>query len=585
MSSPLLITYSLTLTADRALWDSLAQATDVWQQSGRRVVWISLDPLGGSGEPIPGVVWLRLGEPALAIPGLRQVVAQTAKLLPALAVLGACELQPWGVGAKPAASLAAWALGLHLGKDIGPPDVPINHHSQFFAKRWRARVLHLLAACLGPGRARRITAERTDTGGLLAALIDVAHYSEQCSPLANKDSAIQHFLAAGQYAGHSPHLLFWTRWYADRYLLGTGGVCAWRHFIDHGLRGGCAPNPFLTPLWYEKQPGAGQYHTNPLLDYAGHLQAGSLAPDPNPLFDQRWYMEVYRTGHVSPMIHFLNGNASLPTCPFLARHPELEFASERADGGYVRRFSNAFINGPSLFPGVRSLPAGAESCGRVAVCCVLTGNYDRVPVLLHRDFGTDYFLLTDHLPDEPAVGWQAIIVAPAGLDPQCHSRSMKMQLLRYVPNAESYALFVYVDGNVQLVGSLLPLLENFAVSDAPLGVVPHPFRRCVYEEAAAVLIQLRDSRENVLQTVDFLESAGHPPGWGLFEMNFFCFRPGLRAKSFFARWWSLYQRFGRRDQLLAPFVAREQNLQLHALLPPGESVRTHSAFHFLSHRI
>ncbi|MBK8399875.1 MAG: hypothetical protein IPL29_01940 [Propionivibrio sp.] len=159
-----------------------------------------------------------------------------------------------------------------------------------------------------------------------------------------------------------------------------------------------------------------------------------------------------------------------------------------------------------------------------------------------------------------------------------------MQLTRFIPDANRYDTIVYVDSNVRLVGSLNSLVSAFVASGATLGLVPHPFRRCVYEEAAAILVQLRDSRENVLQVVDFLESVKHPPGAGLFEMNFFCFRPCTESEDFFDRWWSLYQRFGRRDQLLAPFVARESNLPLHALLPPGESVRTHPVFDYSAHR-
>jgi hypothetical protein len=153
-----------------------------------------------------------------------------------------------------------------------------------------------------------------------------------------------------------------------------------------------------------------------------------------------------------------------------------------------------------------------------------------------------------------------------------------------LPKIEQYTAVVYIDGNIELIGDLAPLVQGYLHSGASLGVVPHPYRQCVYEEAAAVILQQRDSREHVIRAVEFLESQGHPLHAGLFEMNFFCFRPGSVMYSFFHLWWDLYQLYGDRDQLLAPLVASKQAVTLYSLLPNGESVRTHPAFRYHPHR-
>ena len=87
-------------------------------------------------------------------------------------------------------------------------------------------------------------------------------------------------------------------------------------------------------------------------------------------------------------------------------------------------------------------------------------------------------------------------------------------------------MLVYVDANVDLVGSLRPLANTFLASGTDLGLVPHPFRRCAYVEGAAVLLQERDEVENVRRSLAYLEHCQLPDDAGLYEMNLFMLRPG-----------------------------------------------------------
>ena len=266
--------------------------------------------------------------------------------------------------------------------------------------------------------------------------------------------------------------------------------------------------------------------------------------------------------------------------------PEVGSASG-PHGGYATSFTNSFAGTPSAFP-VRSLhrqPGTADDSGsgKFAVCCVLTGRYDTPQPVGRPEPNIDYFLITDaaSLPAPP--GWQRITVPGDDANPLHLSRRLKMNLASLLPSPDSYNAIVYLDGNIEVAGDIRPLVSDYLASGADLGVVPHPFRQCVYEEAAAVMLELRDDPRCVLQAVEFLEHEGHPPRAGLFEMNFFCFRPRPAATAFFAHWWQHYQQHGNRDQLLAPYVARKLGTSLHPLLPTGRSVRTHAAFRYHPH--
>lgn len=538
-------------------------------------VWISLDPLAGNDEPPEGIVWLRLGEAGLDGSGWRRILSLVSKLMPALEALGATAIHPLSDKARPAARIAARLLRLSSIQG----DLAVFRKGLSRLPVWALRIF-------SPSRARRFSSQREDPGQQLAALMDRDYYLSQACPVAEGIDPTSHYLAAGQYAGLDPHPLFWTRWYARHMLRGVADITPWRHFIEVGRHDWANPNPFLVIRWYDRQPGAGRHHPNPLLDLEEHARHGTPPPDPNPLFDQVWYRDTYACGALSPLVHFVLGGARHPTCPFLARHPELGAANGHGDG-YASSFTRAFAGNPSRQPESHPALRSTESQparGRIAVCCVMTGDYDTLRPIGQPDPNIDYFFITDRPPIQPISDWRLVVAPSDGLAGLKLSRAIKMNLQRYLPPSERYEVIVYLDGNIELAGNLTPFIEGYLQSHADLGAVPHPYRQCAYEEAAAVMLQLRDSREHVLSTVAFLEEQGYPPRSGLFEMNFFCYRPSPAVHGFFSRWWEMYQCYGDRDQLLAPLAARQQGLTLYPLLASGQSVRSHPAFRYHPHR-
>ncbi len=334
-------------------------------------IWISLDPIGYHTPP-QGVLWLRLGEQRLRKPGLRQTLAILSKVVPALHAVGARRLSCLDDTGRirPVVS----AIVQHLSRTPLLAGLPM-------------RLLRLIS----PSRARRLASQREDCDGLLRQLFDVGHYLG-CNPPASSDiSPLAHFLAAGQYAGLNPHPLFWSDYYATQFAGGFDGLAPWRHFVESGGN----PNPFFLTSWYTRQPSAGRHHSNPLLDMLAHHRAGDQPPDPNPLFDHAWYVSHHDSQGILPLSHFLLSNARLPTCAFLARHPEI--APMDYDGGsYLPAFLRQFASRPSSIPATAPGPSTvARHEHRVAVCCVVTGNYDTPQPVSHRIPKADYFLLCD----------------------------------------------------------------------------------------------------------------------------------------------------------------------------------------------
>jgi hypothetical protein len=128
------------------------------------------------------------------------------------------------------------------------------------------------------------------------------------------DAPVEHHVRRAPSA--DPHPLFASTWYLRRTPDAPG---RWRtplaHYLEEGWRQGLAPHPLFDAAGFEKQVGPG---TRPAL--LRYLESDSEA-DPNPIFDRRWYREVYsallRPGE-DPLMHYVRDGAArdLATAPW-----------------------------------------------------------------------------------------------------------------------------------------------------------------------------------------------------------------------------------------------------------------------------
>lgn len=555
--------YARTLCAGSdARWRARVLQADMPDEP---MVWVSLDSLGGSGVPPEGVCWVRLGEPLSPWWSPAVWLAHAVKLSSCAAAMGIGSIIPLGRCEHLTAWLARWL--------IAEP-----------APGSRLQAAQKLLRLVGPSKARRLEAEQSDCSGQLGALLHDAK-SRTIAPRRDVPcqsrifvDAARFFLAAGQYCGEEVHPLLWTQWYADHFLGEQGGSAVWHHFVTVGQDIGLPPNPYFYPRWW-RGPQAGSTVQAPEgLNIIAFLQDAAADREPNPLFDVGWYRQNAIPSPApgeNSLLHFLAHGANQPTSAFLGRHPHIVPALRE----------NLVTVPPTNVEETVFEPEALESQHevRVAVCSVMTGNYDVLRPLPRREGNADYYLLSDRTQEPEAEDWQLIHVPCSGADALLHSRSLKLQIYRHIPSISDYGAVAYMDANVESF-RIRGLLEAFMASGADLGLIAHPFRTCVFEEAAAVMLQGRDTVDNVMRTVSFLEAEGHPDMAGLYEMNLFCFRPGDVAAAFMDRWWALYQRYGRRDQLLVPLILHELNIKPFLLMSAGRSVRNHAHFRLHPHR-
>ena len=140
---------------------------------------------------------------------------------------------------------------------------------------------------------------------------------------------------------------------------------------------------------------------------------------------------------------------------------------------------------------------------------------------------------------------------------------------------------VWMDGNLVLVGDVEGLFERFKLSGLPMAAIPHPVRNDVDEELEACVRRSKDD-STTLQLAR--KRLGPDPGVGLWETGF-CFfdteHPKFRM--LVSIWWSLIESGTHRDQITLPYAVSQAGVEIHAILPRGESVRSDKRFALIPH--
>ena len=76
-----------------------------------------------------------------------------------------------------------------------------------------------------------------------------------------------------------------------------------------------------------------------------------------------------------------------------------------------------------------------------------------------------------------------------GLSQVKQQRVVKICPHRYL---KEYDISIWVDGNLEIVGDVRKLVDEYDLDKADLYVRIHPRRNCIYDEAEAVIKQRKD---------------------------------------------------------------------------------------------
>ena len=219
---------------------------------------------------------------------------------------------------------------------------------------------------------------------------------------------------------------------------------------------------------------------------------------------------------------------------------------------------------------------------KIAVFTCITGHYDNIVEPLYVDPGVDYYVFTDMDCPENSV-WKKIDIMQfeeySQLTPAQMNRKIRMLAFHYLPD---YDYSVYVDGNIEIQTSLIPVIEK--MGDCPLGIHYHRNRDCVYVEAERVLYLRKANKELVNEQMAAYKKEGFPRHFGLYE-NTVLIKNHHDAgiNQLMEAWWEEYHKYSTRDQLSLPYIIRKTHYDRSKIHIIGKNIDKASIFKRVSY--
>lgn len=330
---------------------------------------------------------------------------------------------------------------------------------------------------------------------------------------------------------------------------------------------------------------------SPALHYILFGAARGVAPSAR--FDGELYLELntdVRASGMNPLVHYLrHGRAERrpiakdePTRPLEPARKRAKRAAAEDEANrstYSRRRLYEFAAPERLETDRIHYFAARHDRRRVGV---FTANVDAYESIKYHEYvnpGYDYILLTD----QPPLYWHVYDVRPVPMHDQDPTRRV-----RYIKNhphllMADYEIAVWIDSNILIRGDIEPIVQAFRDSGQPIGTIPHPLRRSVYEEGEACIERSKDDADVIRAQMLRYRQEGFDCD-NLVESCMILYRIGHpRLMPAMGNWWKEIDGGSRRDQLSFSIALARAGASYYPVMQRPVSARNHPALAFFHH--
>tara|TARA_R110002126_G_scaffold280677_1_gene428205 strand:- start:8117 stop:8782 length:666 start_codon:yes stop_codon:yes gene_type:complete len=191
-------------------------------------------------------------------------------------------------------------------------------------------------------------------------------------------------------------------------------------------------------------------------------------------------------------------------------------------------------------------------------------NKDKVKIhdYINEDF--DYMLFVDEATFEAqknniiSSNWK-VTVLPNSDNPRLAAKEIKILSHKHV---SKYKVSIWVDGSFKQVGDLNDFLS---MSEENFVVMKHPFKVCMYAEAAACGRLEKDNINVINRQVKRYLSEGYPENNGLNMGGILLRRKNLKVSLFNNKWWHEINKGSIRDQISFPYVEWKTGMNIESV--------------------
>ena len=219
---------------------------------------------------------------------------------------------------------------------------------------------------------------------------------------------------------------------------------------------------------------------------------------------------------------------------------------------------------------------------RYVVFSAMVGGYDHVLQPLAIDDRFDFVLFTNEIA-EPQVGvWQVRPIEYQNEDNTRVCRYVKTHPEVLLPG---YEASVWIDLNILIKTQYLyDCVDRLLDEGVEISSMCHPSRRCIYDEAFAVMHMGVEHEAVVLKWCGRLRKEKYPANYGLCETGVMFRKHSKKISDIDACWWKCIEGNSRRDQLSFNYALWKNNTPCHYLLGEGKCVRNTEHFGIVEHR-
>lgn len=223
-----------------------------------------------------------------------------------------------------------------------------------------------------------------------------------------------------------------------------------------------------------------------------------------------------------------------------------------------------------------------KQSNKIVCYTCITGNYDRLRVpSVPQSKDIDFVCFTDDNRLQSDF-WQIRMIPDElnGLSQVKQQRVVKICPHRYL---KEYDISIWVDGNLEIVGDVRKLVDEYDLDKADLYVRVHPRRNCIYDEAEAVIKQRKDLTAKVPIQVAKYRQEGYPAHIGMVETNILLRKHNSTSCQIVDNYWAAeLLRYSHRDQLSFNYICWKLHFNIGIMLKQF-SIRKNQYFRFNSH--
>ena len=196
---------------------------------------------------------------------------------------------------------------------------------------------------------------------------------------------------------------------------------------------------------------------------------------------------------------------------------------------------------------------------KIAILTSLIGNGNIISAPSIKFSDIDYYAYTDQ---EVTNDWNKLTTIDFSSD-KIYSKRRSAKIPKILPSVvvPGYDYYVWLDSTHQLAVHPSIIIETF-MKNCSMGVFRHPFRNCVYDEAAVIKDVCYDHKDLVDSQMSFYADQKYKKDNGLYELTAFITKNCNETRRLGWMWWEQICKYSSRDQLSFPYCVEKCEITL-----------------------